>query len=29
MCHMAVVLGIFTLLALVPTIIIGLYGSIK
>jgi len=29
MCHMAVGLGIFTLLVLVPTIIIGLYGSIK
>lgn len=29
MFHMAIGLGIFTLLVLVPTIIIGLYGSIK
>jgi SSS family solute:Na+ symporter len=29
MCHMAVGLGIFTLLVLVPTIIIGLYGSVR
>lgn len=29
MFHMAIGLGIFTMLVLVPTIIIGLYGSIK
>jgi SSS family solute:Na+ symporter len=29
MFHMAIGLGIFTLLVLVPTIVIGLYGSIK
>lgn len=29
MCHMAVGLGIFTLLVLIPTIIIGLYGSVR
>lgn len=29
MCHMAVGMGIFTMLILVPTIAIGLYGAVK
>ena len=29
MCHMAVGLSVFTMLILIPTIIIGLYGSLK